>query len=93
MRIPALAILTIATALTAAPARAQTYDPAYLVCNRTKAAQRLAGSGKFRLSVPTGISAFLLLSLTNPLGQLGQLLPLGQLGQLGIFCRQLHRED
>jgi hypothetical protein len=32
MRIPALAILTIATALTAAPARAQTYDPAYPVC-------------------------------------------------------------
>ena len=32
MRIPALAILTIATVLTAAPARAQTYDPAYPVC-------------------------------------------------------------
>jgi hypothetical protein len=31
-RIPALAILTIATVLTAAPARAQTYDPAYPVC-------------------------------------------------------------
>jgi hypothetical protein len=29
MRIPALAILMIATVLTAAPARAQTYDPAY----------------------------------------------------------------
>ena len=27
MRIPALAILTIATVLTAAPARAQTYNP------------------------------------------------------------------
>jgi hypothetical protein len=27
-----LAILTIATVLTAAPARAQTYDPAYPVC-------------------------------------------------------------
>jgi len=32
MRIPALAILTLATVLTAAPARAQTYDPAYPVC-------------------------------------------------------------
>ena len=32
MRIPALAILTIATVLTVAPARAQTYDPAYPVC-------------------------------------------------------------
>jgi hypothetical protein len=32
MRIPALVILTIATVLTAAPARAQTYDPAYPVC-------------------------------------------------------------
>jgi hypothetical protein len=29
MRIPALALLMIATVLTAAPARAQTYDPAY----------------------------------------------------------------
>ena len=32
MRIPALAILTIATVLTAVPVRAQTYDPAYPVC-------------------------------------------------------------
>jgi hypothetical protein len=32
MRIPALAILTIGTVLTAAPARAQTYDPNYPVC-------------------------------------------------------------
>ena len=32
MRIPALAILATATVLTAAPARAQTYDPAYPVC-------------------------------------------------------------
>ena len=32
MRIPALVILTIATVLTAAPALAQTYDPAYPVC-------------------------------------------------------------
>ena len=32
MRILALAILMIATVLTAAPARAQTYDPAYPVC-------------------------------------------------------------
>jgi Protein of unknown function (DUF3551) len=32
MRIPALAILMIATVLTAAPARAQTYDPAYPFC-------------------------------------------------------------
>jgi hypothetical protein len=32
VRIPALAILTIATVLTAAPARAQRYDPAYPVC-------------------------------------------------------------
>jgi hypothetical protein len=32
MRTPALAILTTATVLTAAPAPAQTYDPAYPVC-------------------------------------------------------------
>ena len=32
MRIQTLAFLTIATVLTAAPARAQTYDPAYPVC-------------------------------------------------------------
>ena len=32
MRIPALAILTIAAALTATPAPAQTYDPKYPVC-------------------------------------------------------------
>jgi hypothetical protein len=32
MRILALAILTIATAAAAPPARAQTYDPAYPVC-------------------------------------------------------------
>jgi hypothetical protein len=32
MRMPALAILTIAMVLTAAPAPAQTYDPAYPVC-------------------------------------------------------------
>jgi hypothetical protein len=35
MRIPALAILTIATILTAAPARAQTYGPDYPVCLQT----------------------------------------------------------
>ena len=32
MRIPALAILGVAAVLTTAPARAQTYDPAYPVC-------------------------------------------------------------
>jgi hypothetical protein len=32
MRIPAFAIVMIATVLAAAPARAQTYDPAYPVC-------------------------------------------------------------
>ena len=32
MRIPALAMLTIATVLAAPSARAQTYDPAYPVC-------------------------------------------------------------
>ena len=32
MRIQTLAFLTIAAVLTAAPARAQTYDPAYPVC-------------------------------------------------------------
>ena len=31
-RIPALAIVTIATVLTAAPTRAQTYNPDYPVC-------------------------------------------------------------
>ena len=35
MRIAALAILTVTTALTTAPARAQTYDPAYPVCLQT----------------------------------------------------------
>ena len=35
MRIPAWAILTIAAVLTAAPARAQTYDPNYPVCLQT----------------------------------------------------------
>jgi hypothetical protein len=35
MRIPALAILTIATVLTAASARAQTYNPDYPVCLQT----------------------------------------------------------
>ena len=35
MRIPALAILTIAAVLTAASARAQTYDPNYPVCLQT----------------------------------------------------------
>jgi hypothetical protein len=35
MRIPALAILTIAAALTAMPALAQTYDPKYPVCLQT----------------------------------------------------------
>jgi hypothetical protein len=35
MRIPALAILTIAAALTATPALAQTYDPKYPVCLQT----------------------------------------------------------
>ena len=35
MRIPALAILTAATFLAAAPVRAQTYDPAYPVCIQT----------------------------------------------------------
>jgi hypothetical protein len=32
MRIPALTILTAAILITAVPARAQTYDPAYPVC-------------------------------------------------------------
>ena len=32
MRIPALVILTVVTLSTAAPARAQTYNPAYPVC-------------------------------------------------------------
>jgi hypothetical protein len=35
MRISALAILTAAVLFTAAPARAQTYDPAYPVCIQT----------------------------------------------------------
>jgi hypothetical protein len=35
MRIPALAILTTAAVLAAAPARAQTYDPNYPVCLQT----------------------------------------------------------
>lgn len=35
MRIPALLMLTVATVLTAAPARAQTYNPAYPVCLQT----------------------------------------------------------
>jgi len=32
MRIPAFALLSVAAVLTAAPARAQTYNPAYPVC-------------------------------------------------------------
>jgi hypothetical protein len=35
MRIPALGVLTIAIILTAAPLRAQTYDPNYPVCLQT----------------------------------------------------------
>ena len=35
MRIPALMMLTIATVVTAAPARAQTYNPDYPVCLQT----------------------------------------------------------
>ena len=35
MRFPALAMLTIAAALTATPALAQTYDPNYPVCLQT----------------------------------------------------------
>jgi hypothetical protein len=35
MRVPALAILTIAAVLTAVPALAQTYDPNYPVCLQT----------------------------------------------------------
>src|SRR5258706_14831098 len=35
MRIPAVAILATATVLTAAPVRAQTYDPSYPVCLQT----------------------------------------------------------
>ena len=35
MRIPTLAILAIVTVSTAAPARAQTYDPNYPVCLQT----------------------------------------------------------
>ena len=35
MRILAMGILTIATVLTAAPVRAQTYDPNYPVCLQT----------------------------------------------------------
>ena len=35
MRIPALAILTVAAVLTALPARGQTYDPSYPICLQT----------------------------------------------------------
>jgi hypothetical protein len=35
MRIPALTVATMAALLTAAPARAQTYNPAYPVCIET----------------------------------------------------------
>jgi hypothetical protein len=35
MRMPALALLTIATVLTSAPASAQTYNPDYPVCLQT----------------------------------------------------------
>jgi hypothetical protein len=35
MRIPALAMLTVAAALTATPAPAQTYDPNYPICLQT----------------------------------------------------------
>ena len=39
MRIPALAILTIVTVSTAAPARAQTYNPDYPVCLQVSSMQ------------------------------------------------------
>ncbi|MGH6710076.1 MAG: DUF3551 domain-containing protein [Bradyrhizobium sp.] len=35
MRIPALTVVAVAALLTAAPARAQTYDPAFPVCIQT----------------------------------------------------------
>ena len=35
MRIPALTVVTVAALSTAAPARAQTYDPAYPICIQT----------------------------------------------------------
>jgi hypothetical protein len=35
MRIPALTVATVAVLLTAAPARAQTYNPAYPACIQT----------------------------------------------------------
>ena len=77
MRIPALAMLMIATALTAAPARAQTYDPAYPVCLHvygrgatiTNAAIRrcLSATRRHRAAPPSASSIHILLARKSPL--------------------------
>ena len=78
MRIPALVILTIATVLTAAPARAQTYDPAYPVCLHvygrgptitTAATPRfLSATGRHRAAPPSASSIHILRARQRPLG-------------------------
>jgi hypothetical protein len=82
MRIPALAILTIATVLTAAPVRAQTYDPAYPVCLHvyqwggptiTIAATRrcLSATRRHRAAPPRASSIHILLAWKSPARVIG----------------------
>jgi hypothetical protein len=78
MRILPLVILTIATVLTAAPARAQTYDPAYPVClhvygrgaSITNAATRrcLSATHQHRAAPPSASSIHILRVRKCPLG-------------------------
>ena len=78
MRMPALAIfLTTATVLTATPARAQTYDPAYPVCLHvygrggatiTNAATRrcLSATRRHRAAPPSASSIHILRARKHP---------------------------
>ena len=82
MRIPPLAILTIAMVLTAAPVRAQTYDPAYPVClhvyqprgsHYTNAATRrcLSATHRHRAAPPCASSIHILLAWKSPARVIG----------------------
>jgi hypothetical protein len=76
MRMPALAILTTATVLTAASGRAQTYDPAYPVCLHvygrgatiTNAATRrcLNATGRHGAAPPSASSIHILRARKHP---------------------------
>ncbi len=74
MRIPALVILTIATVLTAAPVRAQTYDPAYPVCLHVyqPATRRcLSATRRHRAAPPCASSIHILLAWKSPARVIG----------------------